>query len=86
MTKFADLHIHTNFSDSTATPEEVVQEAVDSGLACIAITDHDTVEGVAPAIRHSKDRDLEVITGVEISTEWESGPDWLGNRSGPRSG
>jgi predicted metal-dependent phosphoesterase TrpH len=45
--KFADLHLHTQFSDGTFTPEELVLHAQKQGLACIALTDHDTVEGCA---------------------------------------
>ena len=43
--KFADLHLHTMFSDGTFTPEELVLRAQNVGLACIALTDHDSVEG-----------------------------------------
>ncbi len=71
MTKFADLHIHTYFSDSSASPLEVVQEASDQGLTCIAITDHDTMEGVTPAIQAARGT-LEVIAGIEISTEMQN--------------
>lgn len=70
MTKFADLHIHTHFSDGTYTPEDVVLEAVKNGLNCIAITDHDTIDGIAPVTAAAKDHDLEVIPGIEFSTEW----------------
>ena len=44
--KYADLHVHTNFSDGTFTPEEVVRYAKQKELACIAICDHDCVGGV----------------------------------------
>ena len=44
---FADLHLHTNFSDGTYTPEELAERAGELGLAAIALTDHDTVEGCA---------------------------------------
>lgn len=69
MTKFADLHIHTNYSDSTASPSDVVRQAVDNGFSCIAVTDHDTVDGIPPAIEASQNYDLEVIPGIELSTE-----------------
>ena len=48
MAPSADLHIHTYFSDSTSSPQEVVDDALKAGLSCIAITDHDIVEGVGP--------------------------------------
>ncbi len=69
MNKFADLHIHTYYSDGTSSPQEVAQEAVDAGLSCIAITDHDTVDGVLPTRQAAKDLGLEVISGVELSCE-----------------
>lgn len=67
MSEWADLHIHTTYSDSTSSPEEVVQQACDAGLKCIAITDHDTVDGVAPTMELGKPHGLEIIAGVEMS-------------------
>jgi len=63
-----DLHIHTVFSDSTLTPEEVVDEAVKADLEAIAITDHDSIDGVEPALEYAKDYPVEVIPGVELAT------------------
>jgi predicted metal-dependent phosphoesterase TrpH len=65
----ADLHLHTTFSDGTYTPVQVVDLARRSGLAAIAITDHDTLEGVLPA-RQAARAELEVISGVEITSEF----------------
>jgi 3',5'-nucleoside bisphosphate phosphatase len=64
-----DLHLHTTFSDGTYTPAEVVDLARRSGLSAIAITDHDTLAGIAPAIE-AAGRSLEIITGVEITAEF----------------
>ncbi len=64
----ADLHLHTTHSDGTYTPQQVIELARRSGLAAIALTDHDTCAGV-PAARAAAGTDLEVIAGVEISTE-----------------
>lgn len=72
MTKVADLHIHTHFSDSTSPPEEVVYQANRAGLACIAITDHDTVDGVAPTIEAAKKFEIEVVAGIEMSCQLNS--------------
>jgi 3',5'-nucleoside bisphosphate phosphatase len=69
VTAFADLHIHTNFSDSTASPAQVVAQALANELAAIAITDHDTVEGLPAARVAAQNKNLEIIPGVELSTE-----------------
>lgn len=66
--KLADLHLHTFFSDGTFSPEQLVKEAKKSGMSCIAITDHDIVEGIAPAIEAAADS-LEIIPGIELSSE-----------------
>lgn len=63
-----DLHIHTTASDGSLAPQEVVRRARRAGLAAIAITDHDTVEGVRQLISHGLPDDLGFITGVEISS------------------
>ncbi len=68
---FADLHIHTHYSDSTSSPEEVVDEAVKNGLSCIAITDHDVTDGVVPTQEAARGHHLEVIAGIELSSEFE---------------
>ena len=67
--KYADLHIHTNFSDGTFTPQRVIQEASQKGLSCISITDHDTVSAIEPAKNEAKRFNIEVIPGVELSAE-----------------
>ena len=68
-----DLHTHSNNSDGTFSVKELIDRAHDKGLAAIALTDHDTVDGVDEAIEYaaSKYPDLEVIPGVELSTEGE---------------
>ncbi len=65
----ADLHVHTNLSDGTFTPEETVQYAKSVGLSAIAITDHDTTEGVARAIIEGEKQGIEIIPGIELSCE-----------------
>lgn len=69
-----DLHIHSCFSDGTCTPEELVDLALDAGLKAIALTDHDTVAGVAEAIRCGREKGLPVIPGVELSCEYTVRP------------
>jgi hypothetical protein len=67
--KYVDLHIHTNYSDGTFTPEEAVQNAKKVGLTAIAITDHDCVAGIDAAMAEGERIGVEVISGVELSTE-----------------
>jgi predicted metal-dependent phosphoesterase TrpH len=68
---FADLHLHTNFSDGTFTPEELAEQARCHGLAALALTDHDTVEGCARAQAACAARGIEFIPGTELTAEWE---------------
>ena len=67
--KFADLHLHTRFSDGTFSPEELVLHAQNHGLACIALTDHDTVEGCAPTAAACAAVKMEFIPGTELTAE-----------------
>jgi predicted metal-dependent phosphoesterase TrpH len=66
---FADLHLHTNFSDGTFSPEELVSHASRHGLAAIALTDHDTVEGCARAALACAGAKIEFIPGSELTAE-----------------
>ena len=66
----ADLHLHTVHSDGSYTPAQVVDLAKRSGLAAIAITDHDTLSGIAAAQAAATGASVEIIPGVEISTEF----------------
>src|SRR5437763_1513585 len=65
----ADLHVHTLHSDGAYTPAQVVELAQRSGLAAVAITDHDTLDGVAPAQTAARPLTVEIVPGVEISAE-----------------
>ncbi|MDQ7792786.1 MAG: PHP domain-containing protein [bacterium] len=66
----ADLHVHTRASDGTATPEEVVRQALALGLGALGIADHDTTAAVAPALAAARGTALEVVPGVEINTDY----------------
>ncbi len=70
MQTFADLHIHTYFSDSTLSPNDVIEKAVQEKISCVAITDHDTIDGVAPTQQASISYPVEVISGIELSSEF----------------
>ncbi len=66
-----DLHLHSRFSDGLNTPTELVRMAVAKGLAAISVTDHDSLDGVNEAIAAGRESGLEVISGVELSCEFE---------------
>jgi len=62
-----DLHIHSSASDGTCTPEEIVTQARTLGLQAIAITDHDTIDGVCQVMNVGIPHSLGFMTGIEIS-------------------
>lgn len=68
--KKIDLHVHTNKSDGTFSPDEVVDYAYNIGLSALAITDHDTVFGISPAMERGNKYGIEIVPGIEISAEW----------------
>ena len=71
-TRYVDLHLHTSVSDGTFSPAEIVDKAIELGFSAIAISDHDTVDGVDEAIAHSRDKELEIIPAVELSSGLEN--------------
>ena len=69
-----DLHLHSTASDGRLSPAEIVRKSAETGLTVIALTDHDSVEGIAPALEAAKTFPrLKVIPGVEISTDVPQG-------------
>jgi len=66
---YADLHLHTNFSDGTYSPEELVAQAARNGLSALALTDHDTVEGCAGTGAACQTAGIEFIPGTELTAE-----------------
>lgn len=68
-----DLHCHTTRSDGTFTPTELVEEAARRGLAAIAVTDHDAVDGIDEALQTARRTRVHVVPGVEISTDVDGG-------------
>lgn len=71
MDKRIDLHVHSTASDGTLTPSELVQEAVSQKISAIALTDHDSVSGIEEALEAGKKYNVEVVPGVELSTEYK---------------
>ncbi|MDM1755676.1 PHP domain-containing protein [Acinetobacter towneri] len=65
-----DLHTHSNISDGTLSPAELVSAAIQQGIHTLALTDHDSMDGVALARQAAQGQDLKIISGVEISSQW----------------
>lgn len=83
-----DLHTHSTASDGSDSPSRVVELAAQAGLAAIALTDHDTQEGVDEALTAATSTGLEVVPGVELSLQFDAGGMhlivlWLEPGSGP---
>ena len=66
-----DLHVHSTFSDGTLTPSELISRAKQFHLAAMALTDHDTIEGIPEAVQAASEQNLELVPGVELSTFWD---------------
>ncbi|MBI3733129.1 MAG: PHP domain-containing protein [Chloroflexi bacterium] len=71
--KKADLHAHTTASDGTFTPAELIAEAKRAGLDVLGITDHDSTEGIAPAIEANRGNNLTIIPGIEVNCDVPGG-------------
>lgn len=69
--KYADLHLHTLFSDGTYSPGELIREAAKEGLAAIAVADHDSVEGIRPTLEAAEAENIEVLPGIELTAEYD---------------
>jgi len=65
--KFADLHLHTSFSDGTYSPEELTGHAARHGFSCVALTDHDTVDGVPEAAAAARRHGIRLSPAAELS-------------------
>lgn len=68
--KSADLHLHTFFSDGTYSPLQLIEEAKRVDLSAISVVDHDTVLGVEPTLEIGKENGIEVIPGIELTSEY----------------
>lgn len=68
---YIDLHVHSNASDGTLSPSQVVNLASQSGLSAIALTDHDTTAGITEALEAGNKLGVEVIPGIEVSSSFQ---------------
>lgn len=68
-----DLHAHSTASDGSDTPSQLVRRAAEIGLTAVALTDHDTLEGIEEATAAAKLTSVRLIPGVELSLEWSQG-------------
>lgn len=66
--RYVDLHVHTNYSDGSFSPTEVVRRAKELGFAAIGIADHDEVGGVTEAIWAGRSEDMEIVPAVEMTS------------------
>lgn len=69
--KLIDLHTHSTESDGTLTPEELMYHAKEVGLSAIALTDHDSISGIAKARPVAEKLGLELVPGIELSTDYQ---------------
>ncbi len=69
--KFADLHLHTVFSDGTYTPEELIRAASKAGLSVISVVDHDTVLGLSATEEACLGAGIELVPGIELTAEFQ---------------
>ncbi len=71
--KLVDFHMHTTHSDGTLTPTELLRQCKEKNLACVSVTDHDTLSSFEEAESEAKRLGIELIPGVEISAVFEPG-------------
>ncbi|OYV18676.1 MAG: hypothetical protein CG438_995, partial [Methylococcaceae bacterium NSP1-1] len=71
MTELYDLHCHSTASDGALSPTELVQRAHQQGVTSLALTDHDTTEGLTEAQLCADATGVKLITGIELSTNWQ---------------
>lgn len=65
-----DLHTHSNISDGTLSPQQLVEAAAEKLIHTLALTDHDTMDGLVLAEEAAKNHEIKIISGVEISSQW----------------
>ena len=65
-----DLHTHSIYSDGTCTPTEIIDNAIKIGLSAVALTDHNTVDGLPDFIAASRGKNIEIVPGAEFSADY----------------
>ena len=70
MAKYCDLHTHSIYSDGTFTPAEIVNHAIDLGLSAVALTDHNTVDGLPDFISAARGKNIDAVSGCEFSVDY----------------
>jgi predicted metal-dependent phosphoesterase TrpH len=71
--KKIDLHCHTTASDGIKTPSQLIDYAISCNVEVLAVTDHDTIVGLAEAVEYASSRDFTLITGIEFSIDYSGG-------------
>lgn len=74
--KIIDMHTHTNYSDGDLSPQELIKLAIEEGISTLAITDHDTIEGIKQVDRNDPlivDSGIKIINGIELSAKRSKG-------------
>ncbi len=66
-----DLHCHSNYSDGLLSPALLFERAKQSGITLLALTDHDTISGVAALLQLPQDPAIQIIPGIELSVQWK---------------
>ncbi|MCL2473028.1 MAG: PHP domain-containing protein, partial [Treponema sp.] len=66
-----DLHTHSTASDGSFSPVSLMNEAAKRGLSAIALTDHDTIDGLEEAAKAAAERNMIFIPGIELEIEWK---------------
>lgn len=66
-----DLHCHSYFSDGALSPTELIEKAQKQQIACLSLTDHDTVAGYTELMQAAESTSIKIIKGIELSTRWK---------------
>ena len=81
MTNYIDLHTHSTASDGIYSPTELLHKAKEVGLRVLALTDHDTTDGLEEAMQAAQTLDMDLIPGIEINTDVGGGERREGRRA-----